>query len=43
MIEWILNPYGIDLGAYVVLWLAFLVIIPVAIVAGIVKSIRRTD
>lgn len=37
---WILNPYGVDLGAYVVLWLALLVIVPVALVVGIVKAFR---
>lgn len=43
MIEWILNPYGIDLGAYVVLWLGLLVIVPVAFVVGVVKAIRHKD
>lgn len=38
MIEWILNPFGVDLGAYVVLWVALLVIVPVAIVIGVVKA-----
>jgi hypothetical protein len=40
MLDWILNPYGIDLGAYVVLWIALLVTVPVAIVVGIVKAVR---
>ena len=31
MLDWILNPYGIDLGAYVILWLALLIMLPVAI------------
>jgi hypothetical protein len=38
MLEWILNPYGIDLGAYVVLWVAMLIIIPVALIVGVVKA-----
>ena len=43
MLEWILNPYGIDLGAYVVLWLALLIILPIAIVVGVVKTLRGRD
>jgi len=30
----------VDLGAYIVLWLALLVTVPVAIVVGIVKALR---
>ena len=40
MLDWILNPYGVDLGAYVVLWIALLVIIPVAVVVGIIKAVN---
>lgn len=40
MLDWILNPYGIDLGAYVILWLALLIMLPVAIVVGVVKAFR---
>jgi hypothetical protein len=40
MLDWILNPYGIDLGAYVVLWVALLVMLPVALVVGVVKAVR---
>jgi hypothetical protein len=45
MLDWILNPYGIDLGAYVILWIALLVMVPVAIIVGVVKTIseRRKD
>jgi hypothetical protein len=39
MLDWILNPYGVDLGAYVVLWIALLIIIPVAVVVGIIKAV----
>ena len=40
MLDWILNPYGVDLGAYVVLWIALLIIIPVAVVMALVKTVR---
>ena len=40
MLDWILNPYGIDLGAYVVLWVALLIIVVVSMVGGIVAAIR---
>jgi len=45
MLDWILNPYGVDLGAYVILWIALLVMVPVAIIVGVVKTIseRRKD
>ena len=26
MLDWILNPYGVSLGAYVILWIALLVL-----------------
>jgi hypothetical protein len=41
MIDWILNPYGIDLGAYLILWAALLIMIPVALVVGIVQTVRQ--
>lgn len=39
--SWILNPYGIDLGAYVLLWGVLLALLPVALVVGVVKAMRQ--
>ena len=41
MLDWLLNPYGIDLGAYLILWVGLLVIIPVALVVGVVQTFRH--
>lgn len=39
MFEWILNPFGVDLGAYVVLWIGLVVIVVGSVVAAIIKTI----
>ena len=39
MLNWILNPFGVDLGAYVVLWIALIVILVGSFVANIFKAI----
>lgn len=40
MLDWIINPYGIDMGAYVILWVALLVIVPISAVVAIIKAMR---
>ena len=40
MVDWILDPCGIDLGGYLVLWIALLVMLPVVLVAGAVRAAR---
>jgi hypothetical protein len=39
MLNWIFNPFGIDLGAYVVLWIGLIVIIIGSVVAALIKAI----
>lgn len=39
MLDWIVNPYGVPYAAYVVLWIALLVIVPVAIVVGVLRAV----
>lgn len=41
MLNWILNPFGVDLGAYVVLWIGLLIITPIAFVIGFIKAFRK--
>jgi hypothetical protein len=40
MLDWILNPFGVSLGAYVVLWIGLLVCLVIGGIAGIVSLIR---
>jgi hypothetical protein len=39
MLNWIINPFGVDLGAYVVLWVGLLVILISSVVVAIIKTI----
>jgi membrane-anchored protein YejM (alkaline phosphatase superfamily) len=39
MLDWLLNPSGVPYVAYVVLWIALLVILPVAFVVGLLRAI----
>jgi len=39
MLSWILNPFGVDLGAYVVLWIGLLVIIIGSVMVALYKLI----
>jgi len=39
MLNWIINPFGVDLGAYVVLWIGLLVIIVGSVVSVVIKPI----
>ena len=39
MLNWITNPFGVDLGAYVVLWIGLIVIIVGSVVGAIIKTI----
>ena len=41
MVDWILNPYGVGLGYYIILWIALLVIVPVSFVVALVKVLRK--
>ena len=41
MLDWILNPYGVSLGAYVILWIALLVITSVSFVVALVQVLRK--
>jgi hypothetical protein len=40
MLDWILNPFGVDLGAYVVLWIGLIVILIGSAIAAVVSMIR---
>lgn len=40
MLDWILNPFGVSLGAYVVLWIGLLVCLAVGVIAAVVSMIR---
>ena len=40
MLDWILNPFGVSLGAYVVLWISLLACLVVGVIAGVVSLIR---
>ena len=37
MLDWILNPFGVSLGAYTILWIALLLILIGSVIAAIVK------
>lgn len=39
MFDWIFNPTGVSYGAYVVLWIGLLVMLPVAIVVGCLRAV----
>jgi hypothetical protein len=39
MLSWILNPFGVDLGAYVVLWIGLLVIVIGSVAVALFKLI----
>jgi hypothetical protein len=39
MLNWIINPFGVDLGAYVVLWIGLLVILVGSVVGAVIKTI----
>jgi hypothetical protein len=39
MLNWIINPFGVDLGAYVVLWIGLIVIIVGSVVSVVIKTI----
>jgi len=40
MLDWILNPFGVSLGAHVVLWIGLLACLVVGVIAGVVSLIR---
>ena len=37
LLSWVLNPFGVELGAYVVLWIALLVIVIGSVITAIAK------
>ncbi len=39
MLDWILNPEGVSYGAYVILWIALLVMLPVALIVGVLRAV----
>ena len=39
MFDFILNPENVHYGAYVILWIGLLVMLPVAIVVGVLRSV----
>jgi len=41
MLDWILNPYGVSLGSYVILWAALAVIAVGSVIAAIVTVVFR--
>ena len=43
MLSWILNPFGVDLGAYVVLWIGLLVIIIGALAVALFNLIFKRN
>lgn len=40
MLDWILNPFGVSLGAYAVLWVGLLLCLVGAVIATVVSLIR---
>ena len=40
MLDWILNPFGVSLGAYVVLWIGLLVCLVGGVIAAVVSMVR---
>ncbi len=40
MLDWILNPFGVSLGAYAVLWIGLVVCLVGAVIATVVTMIR---
>lgn len=43
MLDWILNPFGVDLGAYVVLWIGLIIILIGSVIAAVVRVVFRRD
>jgi len=43
MLGWILNPFGVDLGAYVVLWIGLLVIVIGSFVVALLNLIFKRN
>lgn len=43
MLDWILDPFGIDLGAYVVLWIGLIVILIGSVVGAVIKIIFKRE
>jgi len=43
MLDWILNPFGVSLGAYVVLWIGLLVCLVVGVIAAVVSMVRERN
>lgn len=39
MMDWILNPYGVSYVWYVILWVGLLVMLPVAIIIGVLRAV----
>lgn len=39
MLDWLVNPFGVDLGAYVILWIGLVVILIGSAVAALIKVI----
>lgn len=39
LLSWILNPFGVDLGAYIVLWIGLLVIVIGSVITAIAKFV----
>lgn len=43
MLDWILNPLGVDLGAYVVLWIGLIIILIGSVIAAVARVVIRRD
>lgn len=39
MFDWIVNPYAVPFVAYVVLWIALIVMLPVALLVGGLRAL----
>lgn len=39
MLEWLFNPEGVSYFAYVILWIGLLVMLPVAIIVGVLRAV----
>lgn len=39
MLDWIINPFGVDLGAYIVLWIALILIVIGSLVSTVIKMV----
>lgn len=39
MLEWLFNPEGVGYGAYVLLWIALIIIFPVSLLVGGLRAL----